>query len=163
MTLSLPIHLHGLSLTYSGKFTRGVRGKKSLRHLFNKISQTNFFCLGFLLKNSVVIYSVWRVCVLPQFLGLETLRSIAMFKFCSSSIDETTLNKLVPNKLAQNLLKVLSCPPFLQWTSMVQFAHQLFSFKNSIPLLLGNCVSSHSNYVVLIQAANDSALTTGIA
>lgn len=109
MTLSLPIHLHDLSLTYSGKFTRGVRGEKSLGHLFDKISQINFFCLGFLLKNSVVIYSVWRICVLPQFLGLETLRSIAMLKFCSSntlSFDETALNKLVPNKF-----KFLSCPP----------------------------------------------------
>lgn len=43
--------------------------------------QTNFFCLGFLCKNSVVMHSVLRVSVLPQFLGLAALRSISMSKF----------------------------------------------------------------------------------
>lgn len=53
---------------------RGLEEKKnSVRCLFSKISQTNFFCLGSLWKNSVVTHSVWRVCVasVPRLAGLK--------------------------------------------------------------------------------------------
>lgn len=67
--------------------------------------------------------SVWKVCILPQLLGLGALRPISVSKFCSSStlsFDEIWYNKLVPG-MHKISVEILILPTFLQWISMVQF------------------------------------------
>lgn len=65
--------------------------------------------------------------MLPQFLGLETLQSVSMLKFCSSStlsFDEISHSKL-KSGMHKISVEILTLSTFLQWTSMVQFAQQL--------------------------------------
>lgn len=117
--------------------------------------QTNFFCLGFLCKNSVVMHSVLRVSVLPQFLGLAALRSISMSKFCSCStlsFDKISLNKLAPG---MHKISVETLYFSLHRNSLLIRTASLFFWGTALP--------PGSKQVALIQAVNYCALTTGVS